>query len=77
MKKLTVTALIILSVALAMIIIGAILGGVSTLGAGAKFDASGLIDALTTIGYVAAALSGIVLTGMGVATAIKGKDEIR
>ena len=69
MKKFSLTAIIILSVGLAMAIIGAVLSGI-TFGNGAKFDAAELARVLETIGYIAAALSGIVLVAIGVSYAI-------
>ena len=74
MKKLITTAIVILSVGIAMILVGSILKGITW---SADFNGADLASALNNIGYIAATLSGIVLAGLGVATAIKGcnKDD--
>ena len=69
MKKLTLTTIIILGIGLAMILVGAVLEGIVNWGTG--FNGDALASALTTIGYIVAMLSGVVLTGMGIAYAIK------
>lgn len=70
MKKLVTTTIVILSVALAMILVGGVLKGITWTG---DFNGDSLASALSTIGYVAAMLSGVVLTGLGVAMAVKGE----
>ncbi len=68
MKKTLTTTIIILAIGIAMIIVGSVLQGISW---SADFDGTQLASALTTIGYITAALSGIVLTGFGIAHALK------
>ena len=74
MKKFISTAVIILSVGLAMVLVGSILQGITWNG---DFDGTNLAGALVNLGYIGTMLSGVVLAGLGVATAIKGesKDE--
>ncbi len=72
MKKCVNTAIIILAIGLAMILVGSILQGITW---GNGFNGDTLADALNNIGYIAAMLSGVVLTGFGVATAVKGEDK--
>lgn len=69
MKKLLTAAIVILSVGLAMILVGGVLQGVTWQG---NFDGQFLADALSNVGYIVAMLSGVVLTAVGVASAIKG-----
>ena len=68
MKKFTLTAIIILSVGLALAIIGAIFNDITWTG---DFEPTALAGVMQTIGYIAAALSGIVLVAIGVSSAIK------
>ena len=72
MKKYTYTAIIILSIGIAMAVIGAIFQDVNWTG---TFNPANLADVLRTIGYIAAGLSGIVLVAFGVAHAIKNGDS--
>ncbi len=78
MKKLITTTIVILAVGLAMVLVGSVLQGITW---SSSFDGTTLASSLTTIGYIVAMLSGVVLTGLGVAYAIKGdcskeeKDE--
>lgn len=69
MKKLFTTTIVILAVGLAMVLVGGILQGINW---GVGFDGTALATALTSIGYIASMLSGVVLTGAGVAYAVKG-----
>ena len=69
MRKLSVTTIIILSIGLALVIVGAVLSSITFTGA---FDPSvALAPVLREIGYVTAALSGVVLVALGVSGAIK------
>jgi len=70
MKKFTITAIVILAISLAMVFIGAIFQGV-TLNT-TRFDIEPLASALESIGFIGAALAGIVLTGFGVSSAVRG-----
>lgn len=72
MKKLINTAIIILAVSLALVIIGSILAGINW---GTGFDGAALAAALVNVGYIAAALTGIVLTGLGVSYAVRNEDS--
>lgn len=69
MKKLTLATLIILGVGLAMVVVGAVLDGIAW--NTTSFDGAALATALTNIGYIASMLSGVVLTGTGIAYAIR------
>ena len=73
MKKIQITALIILCVGLAMWIAGATVGGLTTTGTG--FQISGLVGALSNIGYLATVFSGVVLVGTTVAGAVRDEDK--
>ena len=68
MKKILMSTVIVLSVGLAMVLIGSILNGISW---SSDFNGASFADALTSIGYIVAMLSGVVLTGLGVAYAVK------
>ena len=68
MKKILMSTVIVLSVVLAMVLIGSILNGISW---SSDFNGASFADALTSIGYIVAMLSGVVLTGLGVAYAVK------
>lgn len=70
MKKLITTAIVLLSVGLAMVLVGGILQGVDWASTG-TYDGSFLAIALNNIGYIVATLSGIVLIAVGVASSIK------
>ncbi len=74
MKKLTLTTIIILGIGLAMVVVGAILQGISW---GSGFNGDALASALNNIGYITAMLSGVVLTGTGIAYAIKNGSECK
>lgn len=68
MKKILMTTVIVLSVGLAMVLVGSILNGISW---SSDFNGASFADALTSVGYIVAMLSGVVLTGLGVAYAVK------
>lgn len=70
MKKFIITTIVLLSVGLAMVLVGSILQGVNW--STADFNGDPFASALTTIGYLVAVLSGVVLTGLGASTAILG-----
>ena len=70
MKKFILTTIVLLSVGLAMVLVGSVLQGINW--STADFNGDPLASALTTIGYLVAVLSGVVLTGLGVSTAILG-----
>ncbi|MCL2522465.1 MAG: hypothetical protein FWE36_06360 [Erysipelotrichales bacterium] len=72
MKKYASTAIVILSVSLAMVFLGAVLTGVDW---GTGFNGAPLADALLNIGYIGAILSGIVLTGIGVSAAVRSDGK--
>lgn len=72
MKKCVKTAIVILAVGLAMVLVGSILQGITW---GNGFNGALLAAALNNIGYIAAMLSGVVLTGFGVAAAVHGEDK--
>jgi len=75
MSKVTMTGLMALTVGLAMVLIGAIFNSIDWTGG---FDPTGdgnLNSVLMTVGYIVAGLSGIVLTALGVATAIKTNEK--
>ena len=69
MKKLTLATLIILGVGLAMVVVGAVLDGIAW--NTTSFDGAARASALTNSGYIASMLSGVVLTGTGIAYAIR------
>ena len=71
MKKILMSTVIVLSVGLAMVLIGSILNGISW---SSDFNGASFADALTSIGYIVAMLSGVVLTGAGIATAVKSNN---
>lgn len=71
MKKLITTTIIILAIGIAMIVVGSVLKGITW---SADFDGTQLASAFNNIGYIAAALSGVVLTGSGIATAVKSNN---
>lgn len=76
MKKFIITTIVLLSVGLAMVLVGSVLQGINW--STADFNGDHLANALSTIGYLVAVLSGVVLTGLGVSTAILGnckKDD--
>ncbi len=68
MKKLITTTLIILAIGIAMIVVGSVLNGIAW---NASFDGTSFASALNNVGYLAAALSGVVLTGVGIVSVIK------
>ncbi len=70
MKKFIITTIVLLSVGLAMVLVGSVLQGINW--STADFNGDPFASALTTIGYLVAVLSGVVLTGLGVSTAILG-----
>lgn len=70
MKKFIVTTIVLLSVGLAMVLLGSVLQGINW--STTDFNGDYLASALSTIGYLVAVLSGVVLTGLGVSTAILG-----
>jgi len=72
MKKSASTAIIALCVSLAMVFLGAVLTGVNW---GTGFNGAHLADVLVNLGYIGAILSGIVLTGIGVATAVRSDGK--
>ena len=72
MKKIMTSALIVIAVAVAMVLLGSILKSIAWDG---DFDGSVIGVALTDLGYIGAVLSGIVLTGVTVASAAKGEDK--
>lgn len=72
MKKLINTAIVILSISLALVIIGSVLAGMTW---GNGFNGAELAAALVNIGYISAALTGIVLTGLGVSYAVRNEDS--
>ena len=72
MKKLITTTVVILAIGIAMVVVGSVLKGVAW---GTDFDGTQLATALSNIGYIVAALSGIVLTGVGIATAVKSTNS--
>ena len=71
MKKLTTAVIVFLAVGLAMIIVGSILQGIQWQ---QNFDGTAFAQALNNVGYIVAMLSGVVLAGIGVASAIKGEN---
>lgn len=73
MKKFMTTAIVILSIGLAMVLTGSVLNGIAWAAGG--FNGAELAKALVNIGYIATMLSGIVLTGLGVACAVRGEDK--
>lgn len=72
MKKFLLTTIVVLSVGLAMILIGSILQGITW---STGFDGTSLAEALNNVGYIVAMLSGVVLAGVGVAYAVRGEDK--
>ena len=68
MSKLSTTAIIVLAIGLAMAIVGAVMQGINYTG---DFNGQPLASVLREIGYIAAALSGIVLVASGVASAVR------
>lgn len=72
MKKVIMTTIIIVSIGLAMVLVGSILQGINW---GTGFDGTELATALSNIGYIVAMLSGVVLTGLGVAYAVRGENN--
>ena len=75
MKKLAMITLVILSVGLAMVVVGAIFHSIAFTGNFNPNTANGLSDVLVTVGYIVAGLSGVVLTALGVSTAIRGSEK--
>ena len=73
MKKITTTVIVFLAVGLAMVLIGGILQGIQW-GQTSSFDGQAFAEALNNIGYIVSMISGVVLAGIGVASAIKGDD---
>ncbi len=71
MKKLITTTVIILAIAVAMIVVGSVFKSITWTG---DFNGAELANAFNNIGYIAAALSGVVLTGAGIATAVKSNN---
>jgi len=71
MKKMTLTSIILLSVGLAMVVVGAVFNSVENWGT--DFNPDALASVFTNIGYITAALSGIVLVALGVSGAIKNE----
>jgi hypothetical protein len=71
MKKLMTSVIIILAVGLAMVLLGSLLQGVVW---GAGFNGVNMANALVNLGYICAMLSGVVLTGLGVAKAVRHED---
>ena len=72
MKKFTTTAIIMLAVGVALAIVGAIFQDITWSG---TFTPVHLGQVFETIGFVAAALSGIILVGFGVALAITEQSK--
>ena len=72
MKKMIMISLIMLAVGLAMAVIGAIFQDINWTG---NFQPDNFAGLLETIGFITAALSGIVLVALGVSTAIKGNEK--
>ena len=72
MKKLTTAVIVFLAVGLAMILVGSILQGIQWQ---QNFDGTAFAQALNNVGYIVAMLSGVVLAGIGVASAIKGESS--
>ena len=72
MKKLITTTIVILAIGIAMVVVGSVLKGVAW---SPDFDGSQLAIALSNIGYIVAALSGIVLTGVGIVAAVKSTNS--
>ncbi len=72
MKKLITTTIVILAIGIAMVVVGSVLKGVAW---SSDFDGSQLAIALSNIGYIVAALSGIVLTGVGIVAAVKSTNS--
>jgi len=76
-KKVTPATVIILSVGLAMVLIGAILASITTLGGPLSADRPFIIThistALTTLGYLTAMLSGVVLAAVIVSGSFKNE----
>ena len=72
-KKVTIATIVLLAVGLAMVVIGAVLGSVTSLGgvlsADKPFIATNISSALNTIGYLMAMLSGVVLAAVCVSGA--------
>lgn len=70
MKRIVKISGIVMLVALAMIIVGSVLRGIAW---DAEFDGSLMGVAFNNIGYIAFALSGVVLAGVGIVSTV-GKD---
>ena len=72
-KKVTVATSVLLAVGLAMVVVGAVLGSITSLGgvlaADKPFIATNISSALNTIGYLMAMLSGVVLAAVCVSGA--------
>lgn len=76
MKKLNRISIVILAISISMIIIGAVLGGITNLNnQGAAFNVTQLVNALQSLGYIAAAFSGIVLVASCVTAVIRNEDK--
>ena len=73
MKKMTLISLITLTIGLSLVILGAVFASITTWGAG--FNPGVLADTFQSIGYVIAAFSGIVLTAIGVSSAVNEKGK--
>ena len=69
MKKLIKISAVVLFISLAMILVGSILRGIAW---EPEFDGALMGVAFNNIGYIAFALSGVVLTRVGVLMAAKG-----
>ena len=72
MKKLLYSSIIIVSVGIAMIIIGSILNGINW--QTTDFDGTSFAGALSSVGYIIATLSGVVLAGCGISFVLRQND---
>ncbi|MCL2228231.1 MAG: hypothetical protein FWC00_00200 [Firmicutes bacterium] len=72
MKGFSIAALIVLAVGLTMAIVGAIFNDIAWTG---NFQPTNLADVMQTIGYIAAALAGIVLVALGVSHAVRDGEH--
>ena len=67
------TAIVVLFIGLTTAVVGSILMGINSMGPGASFNIIPLATMLKDIGFIAAALAGVVITGFCVVTAVQGE----
>ena len=72
MKRLTITSLITLTVGLALVVVAAVFDSIVW---GTGFNGANLVAPLNSVGYLTAAFSGIVLTAVAVASAVRGHES--